>query len=149
MAQDLNARVEAAARRRGALVLEYREDDVTPDMFAPAVLICHVPYRTIYKVESRGSFLLQLGERRVRIQCHAQDSTGTADEKFPYYYLNGLHAMPEREVVYVLDGRGARVAAVNYFVDMCAQTTIKAMAVYTLAGFEAWFATLPIRRAFA
>jgi hypothetical protein len=53
----------------------------------------------------------------MRIECKWQQSSGSVDEKFPYLYLNCIEAMPEKQIMIVVDGNGARSGAVSWLKD--------------------------------
>jgi hypothetical protein len=49
----------------------------------------------------------------IGIECKWQRISGSVDEKFPYAYLNCIEAMPERDIIIVVDGGGAKQGAVD------------------------------------
>ena len=81
----------------------------------------------------------------IRIECKWQQSNGSVDEKFPYLYLNCIEAMPEKEIVIIVDGGGAKVGAITWL-----QETVKSkkytsdynndkiIHVFSLAEFIKW-----------
>lgn len=87
-------------------LLETWEDDV---------LLTNVPFENIYGQQSKTEFKIvskRYGE--YRIECKWQQSSGSVDEKFPYLYLNCVERMPERRIILIVDGRGARPGAVEW-----------------------------------
>jgi hypothetical protein len=122
---------------------QYRRD---PSAYGPEVLVRHVPYRTIYGHQGKTEFVLHSVRYGldVRIECKWQQSAGSVDEKFPYVYLNAADAMPEPLVLIIVDGGGAKPAAVQWLRDAARErrylppTSPKEIRVLTIAEFIAW-----------
>lgn len=78
-------------------------------------ILTNAPYKSIYGHEkgtrSKTEFLLVDGDRRIRIECKWQQSSGSVDEKFPYLFLNCCLTMEEPEIILILGGAGCRPAA--------------------------------------
>lgn len=111
------------------------------------LLIRNAPYTSIYGHNAKTEFLAisKRLKRTIRIECKWQQSTGSVDEKYPYLYLNCVQAMPEDEIVIVLDGGGAKVQAVEWLKNAAAQKWLldgassnKRISVMSLAEFMTW-----------
>ena len=76
----------------------------------------------MYHHDGNTEFLLKSKkfDCEIRIECKWQQSNGSVDEKFPYLYLNCIEAMPEKEIVIIVDGGGAKVGAITWL-----QETVK------------------------
>jgi hypothetical protein len=140
--QFLEHIVKAEAERRGFLVVDYAHELDNGDLFTQALLIRNVPYQSIYGSASRSEFVLQYFGRRIRVECRVQEVSGSVDEKFPYFYMNACEAMPEREIVLIHHGEGARPMALNWLRRRCARTTAKTIHVFTISEYRRWFKNL-------
>jgi hypothetical protein len=118
-----------------------------PSAYSKELLLTDAPYTSIYGHQGKTEFLLQSKRlnRSTRIECKWQQSSGSVDEKFRYLYLNCVFAMPENEVVIVLDGRGAKPAAVAWLRNAAATRHLiphemqeKTINVFTLAELMGW-----------
>lgn len=89
------------------------------------VLWKHAPYRSIYDTNCRSEFLLQLGSRKIRIECKYQSVGGSVDEKLPYLMMNFTQQVPEDETIIIIDGAGWRPGAVKWLRDACEGTKCK------------------------
>ena len=95
------------AAQQGGLIEELTEGDL---------LLEDVPYTSIYGHSGKTEFLA-LSKRlgmNMRIECKWQQSSGSVDEKLPYLYLNCLEAMPEDQILIVIDGEGFKPGAKNW-----------------------------------
>ena len=45
------------------------------------------------------------------------------DEKFPYLYLNCIQAMPEREIILLIDGNGYKPGALAWLKQLLLRRT--------------------------
>ena len=111
------------------------------------MVVKNFPFQSIYGHRGRTDFLLineKLG-RRIRIDCRWQQSSGSADAKFPYMYLNCIHGYKESEVIFIIDGGGSqprarrwlrKVADEHWLVDEGQPKDIRVM---TLAQFTDYF----------
>ena len=50
----------------------------------------------------------------VRIECKWQQSSGSVDEKLPHLYLSAVDAIPEDNVIILIDGNGFRDGAIAW-----------------------------------
>jgi SepF-like predicted cell division protein (DUF552 family) len=51
---------------------------------------------------------------KTRIECKWQQTAGSVDEKLPYLYLNTIEAMPEDQIMIIIDGAGWKKGAVDW-----------------------------------
>lgn len=119
----------------------------TIEKYGTEFLLRNVPFRTIYNHPGNTEFLLQ-SERhnlKIRIEAKWQQSSGSVDEKFPYLYLNCLEAMPESEIIIIVDGGGAKAGAINWIRNAVRKklytdekTVEKNIQVFNLTEFIIW-----------
>ncbi len=83
------------------------------------LLIKNVPYTTLYGSKGKTEFLLKSKKYdwQVRIECKWQQSAGSVDEKLPHLYLSAVNAMPEDNVIILIDGDGFRAGAIAWLRD--------------------------------
>lgn len=60
------------------------------------------------------------------------------DEKFPYLYLNCIQAMPEREIILLIDGNGYKPGALAWLKQAVASQDAKLIHVFNLVEFLVW-----------
>ena len=117
-----------------------------PENHGQELLLCNVPYTTIYKHPGTTEFLIRSArlDIEVRVECKWQRSSGSVDEKFPYTYLNCALAVPEDRVIIVYDGGGAKAGAVNWLGEAIAERlwlptdSPKQIELMSLAEFLVW-----------
>ena len=83
--------------------------------------------------------------QRIRIECKWQQSAGSVDEKLPYLYLNTIEAMPEKDIMILIDGDGFKTGAKEwlrnavkeklYTTEENSDTNVM---VFSLAEFFTW-----------
>lgn len=125
----------AAYGFREVCFAEYERQGLGGDL-----LVKRVPYRSIYGHRGFTEFLAVSASRAfaVRIECKWQQSQGSVDEKFPYLYLNCIEAMPEREIILLVDGNGYKPGALQWLRRAAATQTVKTIHVFNLGDFLAW-----------
>ncbi len=145
--QVLEASIISFFTQHGFSECSFRKWMAAPSHYGEELLLRHAPYTSIYGHEAKSEFLLQSKRLSlsVRIECKWQQSSGSVDEKFPYLYLNCIFAMPEDLVVIVLDGGGAKPAAVAWLKNAATTRHLipedkpeKKVLVFTLGEFIAW-----------
>jgi hypothetical protein len=101
---------------KGFEVATYSQYKKHPNRFGTELLLEHAPYTTIYGHTGKTEFLLVSAQYglHIRIECKWQQSSGSVDEKFPYVYLNAIEAMPEKDIIIVVGGAGAKKGAVEW-----------------------------------
>jgi hypothetical protein len=102
------------------------------------ILWKNAPYESIYGTRCRSEFLLQLGERKIRIECKYQSVAGSVDEKLPYLMMNFTQQVPEDETIIIIDGDGWRPGAVQWLRTACEGTKCK---VFSSVEFLFYVAT--------
>ena len=107
-----------------------------PGVPVPDLLVRRVPYQSIYGHRGVTEFLAVSASRglAIRIECKWQQSQGSVDEKFPYLYLNCIQAMPEREIILLIDGNGYKPGALAWLKQAVASQDAKLIHVFNLVG---------------
>lgn len=125
---------------RGFLFKEHSNDANNMDMFVHRVVVCNAPYPSLYddRVYSRSEFLIIDGMRKIRSECRWQEVPGSVDEKFPYLLECVRKRMPEREVLILIGGGGARETSIRYLIKEAAKILEKRVHVVTINNFLSW-----------
>lgn len=86
-----------------------------PDRF----VVRNSTYITIYKQKGRSEFLVvdMVKNIKMRIEIKLQKTSGSVDEKFPYFYLNAATAH-DADVLIILDGGGYKYGAKKWLENM-------------------------------
>lgn len=143
----LEKTITATLQTKGFQAVPYREYNKHPERFGTELLLCNVPYKTIYGHSGNTEFLLRSENYalEIRIECKWQQAAGSVDEKFPYVYLNCIEAMPEKHIIIVADGDGAKAGALKWLRDSAALKRYtdevskeKSIRVMTLVEFLTW-----------
>ncbi|MDR3114509.1 MAG: 4-diphosphocytidyl-2C-methyl-D-erythritol kinase [Treponema sp.] len=149
----LERTVESTFKAKGFEIVMFRDWAQRKDAYGEDVLLKHCPFNTIYKHPGYTEFLVlpktcQSAKGPIRIECKWQQSSGSVDEKFPYLYLNFIEAMPEKELVIIVDGNGARSGAVAWLKDAAKYKKYttgtnqdKEIRVFSLTEFIQWVNT--------
>lgn len=98
------------------LYSEYNKD---PQSHGNELLLKNMPFTTLYNGRGFTEFLLVSEKHtlKVRIECKWQQKAGSVDEKLPYVYLSCIEAIPEDDVIILIDGKGFRDGAINWLKD--------------------------------
>ena len=125
----------------------YRVWEKNPENYGQEILLKNVPFETIYGHKGNTEFLL-ISEKyklRIRIECKWQQSAGSVDEKLPYLYLNTIEAMPEKDIMILIDGEGFKAGAKTWLktavkgkLYTTENNNDKNIMVFTLADFFTW-----------
>ncbi|MDR2633766.1 MAG: 4-diphosphocytidyl-2C-methyl-D-erythritol kinase [Treponema sp.] len=144
----LETTVESTLKAKGFAVVMFRDWQRNPEAYSGDVLVKHCPYKNIYNHEGYSEFVLHSAAYHlgaIRIECKWQQSSGSVDEKFPCLYLNCIEAMPEKQVVIIVDGDGARSGAVSWLKDAVRDKKYttesnqdKEIRVFSLTEFIQW-----------
>jgi len=97
----------------GFEVVPFKTYEKNPANHGDELLLRNVPYTTLYGTRGRTEFLLRSKKHdlNVRIECKWQQVAGSVDEKLPYLYLSSIEAIPEDEIILLIDGEGFRTGA--------------------------------------
>ena len=112
----LERTVIATLESKGFETVRFRVWAKKPHKYGKELLLTNVPFETIYGHNGNTEFLVK-SERyslEIRIECKWQQSSGSVDEKFPYLYLNCIQQMPEKTIIIIVDGGGAKQGAVDW-----------------------------------
>lgn len=110
---QLEKAVQTVLLEKGFEIEMYRKWKANTDSYGKELLLKNVPFTTIYGHRGNTEFLL-LSEKynlKIRIECKWQQSSGSVDEKLPYLYLNTIEAMPEKDIMILIDGDGFKPGA--------------------------------------
>lgn len=141
----LEQAVVSTFKTKGFEVVKYREWEKHPERYSNELLLENVPFETIYGHNGNTEFLLKSQEYdlEIRIECKWQQSAGSVDEKFPYLYLNCVHAMPEKDIIVIVEGGGYKEGALQWLKDAADQALYqdkekKNIQVLSLVEFLTW-----------
>ena len=111
--QSLESIVSNSLIQKGFTEVPYKKWIKNPEMFGSEVLIKNFPFTSIYGHKGSSEFLLSslIYKYKIRIECKWQQVAGSVDEKYPYLYLNCIEAMPEKDIIILLDGGGYKKEA--------------------------------------
>ncbi|MEQ8220823.1 MAG: PD-(D/E)XK nuclease superfamily protein [Candidatus Eremiobacterota bacterium] len=130
---------------KGFTPVNYGEYIKKKNKYGEELLIKNMPYKTIYGHDGKTEFLLKSRKYsiEVRIECKWQQASGSVDEKYPYLYLNCIEAMPEKDIIIIIDGGGAKEGAVKWLKKAAENhvytaNTIKNIKVFNLVEFVKW-----------
>jgi len=100
----------------GFPIIKYSDYLKTPDKYGEELLLRHVPYTTLYDGRGYTEFLLisQKFNLEIRLECKWQQTAGSVDEKLPHVYLSAVNAVPENNVIILIDGPGFRDGAISW-----------------------------------
>jgi len=113
---QLEVAVQTVLLNKGFEIEMYRKWEKNPEKYGKELLLKNVPFQTIYGHKGNTEFLLisEKYDLRIRIECKWQQSAGSVDEKLPYLYLNTIEAMPEKDIVILIDGDGFKTGAKSW-----------------------------------
>ncbi|NJM79915.1 MAG: 4-diphosphocytidyl-2C-methyl-D-erythritol kinase [Flavobacterium sp.] len=144
---QLEIAVLTVLSNKGFEIEMYRIWEKNKENYGSEILLKNVPFDTIYGHKGYTEFLL-ISEKynlRIRIECKWQQRSGSVDEKLPYLYLNSIEAMPEKDVMILIDGDGFKKGAKTwlkkavkeklYISEKNKETNIM---VFSLSDFFTW-----------
>lgn len=147
----LEKTVKTVCLEKGFTIIRYSEWVKNPGNFGKELLLTNVPYESIYGHTGKTEFLLESDRYglEMRIECKWQQVAGSVDEKLPYLYLNSIEAMPEEQIVIIIDGKGWKKGAIGWLKDAVEQrkytsgnAASKRIEVLSLAEFMTWANTI-------
>lgn len=143
----LESSIQNLFHQHGFAEVSYKLWKEHPSRYGTELLLRDAPYTSIYGHQGKTEFLA-LSQRlnlELRIECKWQQSSGSVDEKFPYLYLNCIFAMPENNIAIVVDGGGAKPAAISWLKNAALKRHLippempdKNIKVQSLSEFMAW-----------
>jgi hypothetical protein len=143
----LERTVRTILTEKGFELVNYRDWMKNGLFLGNELLIENVPYTTIYNHKGKTEFLLksQKYDYEARIECKWQQVSGSVDEKLPYLYLNCIEAMPEKNVIILIDGSGWKAGSIAWLKNAVKNTRYlpnatneKSIDVFNLTEFMTW-----------
>lgn len=146
--QFLETAIEREFAARGVKIFNFNEKQHNGDLFEDCFLLRRVPYVSIYGCHAVSEFLYRdyRLQSDIRIECRWQQVAGSVDEKFPYFFANARH-VPEKEVWLIVDGGGAKPAALAWLKRECAQYSAKAIRALSIPEARTRIKLLSVRMA--
>jgi hypothetical protein len=144
---QLEIAVQTVLLNKGFEIEMYRKWEKSKEKYGSELLLKNVPFQTIYGHPGNTEFLLlsKKHDLRIRIECKWQQSAGSVDEKLPYLYLNAIEAMPEKDIMILIDGDGFKKGAKYWLRNAVKEklytnekTKNKNILVFSLTEFFTW-----------
>lgn len=144
---QLEVAVQTVLLNKGFEIEMYRKWQKNKEKYGEELLLKNVPFETIYEHKGNTEFLLssQKYDLRIRIECKWQQVAGSVDEKLPYLYLNMIEAMPERDIMVLIDGEGWKQGAKTWLKKVVEEKKYtseenrdKNILVFSLTEFFTW-----------
>ncbi|KAF0141382.1 MAG: 4-diphosphocytidyl-2-methyl-D-erythritol synthase [Stygiobacter sp.] len=144
---QLEVAVQTVLANKGFAIENYRKWNKMPDAFGDELLLKNAPFNTIYKHKGNTEFLLisKKYKLNMRIECKWQQVAGSVDEKLPYLYLNTIEAMPEKEIMILIDGKGWKAGAIEWLKEAVSskkyttsENQNKSIKIFSLTEFFEW-----------
>ncbi len=144
---QLEKAVQTVLVEKGFDIEMYSKWSKNPNNYSNEILLKNVPFETIYKHKGRTEFLLlsKKYDLKIRIECKWQQKAGSVDEKLPYLYLNTIEAMPENDIMILIDGDGFKKGAKKWLREAVKQKKYttnknnnKNIMVFSLTDFFTW-----------
>lgn len=110
-------------QEKGFEIISYGNWLANSEKHGGDLLLTNAPYESIYHHKAKTEFLL-ISKRKnikIRIECKWQQVAGSVDEKFPYLYLNIIEAIPEDDIIVIIDGDGFKPGAIRWFKEAIVQ----------------------------
>jgi len=143
----LETTVRSILAEKGFEIIKHK-DWIKNSLFSgKELLIENVPYTTIYNHRGKTEFLLKSEKYKfeARIECKWQQVSGSVDEKLPYLYLNCIEAMPEDNIIILIDGEGWKHGGIQWIKDAAqkekylnSEIKPKNIQVFSLTEFMTW-----------
>jgi len=142
---QLEVAVKTVLTGKGFELVNYRVWEKNKALYGEELLLANVPFTTVYGHKGNTEFLLVSKKYALsmRIECKWQQSAGSVDEKLPYLYLNATEAMPENDILILIDGSGWKAGAVAWLKEAVAKRKYgllpeKNILVFNLVEFFTW-----------
>ena len=144
---QLEVAVKTVLSGKGFEIVNFKLWEKNPENFGKELLLINVPFTSIYNHKGKTEFLL-ISEKynlKIRIECKWQQVSGSVDEKLPYLYLNSIEAMPEKEILILIDGKGWKPGSIQWLREavlnkkyVTEQTRDKKITIFSLTEFFTW-----------
>ena len=144
---QLEMTVKTVLASKGFEIVSYIDWNKKAENYTDELLLVNVPFVTIYGHKGKTEFLLKSKKYNLelRIECKWQQVAGSVDEKLPYLYLNAIEAMPEKDIIILIDGEGWKAGAIQWLkeaVEGNKYTTVfnhgKNIRIFTITEFFTW-----------
>jgi len=139
--RDLENAVEGILKNSGIKSVKYSDWRISGKKACKkekGILLKRVPYINIFGGRGRGEFLLSVnGKEDIRIECRAQNSRGSVDEKIPCLFENAC-AFKEKYVILVVEGNGFKSGVRQYLKNKCESVRHKNIKMMSLKDFSSW-----------
>ncbi|WP_105258894.1 PD-(D/E)XK nuclease superfamily protein [Pseudoalteromonas sp. T1lg88] len=87
-------------------------------------------YEDMYGSKRQSSFLVNSNQHGlVRVEAHRQETSGSVDQKFPFFFESLMKA-PESNLVIVFDGKGYKEEAYDWLLTETAKVQDKTFLVF-------------------
>ena len=143
----LEQTVKTVFQNKGFEIVTHSKWRKHPEGYAKELLLTNVHFTTVYKHKGYTEFSAKSEKYdfEIRIECKWQQVGGSVDEKLPYLYLNTIEAMPENNIVIIIDGKGFKEGAITWLKDAVQQKKYtdlhnrnKSIEVLTISEFITW-----------
>lgn len=144
---QLEVAVKSVLLGKGFELINYRVWERNKAKYGDELLLENVPFQTIYEHKGNTEFLLvsKQYDLNIRIECKWQQSAGSVDEKLPYLYLNTIEAMPEKNIMILIDGDGFKAGAISWLRNAVKESKYttednkdKVIHIFNLREFFTW-----------
>lgn len=144
---QLEVALQTVLNGKGFVIVQYSDWQKNPTKYGDELLLKNVPFKTIYKHKGKTEFLVlsQKYNLNMRIECKWQQVAGSVDEKLPYLYLNTIEAMPEKEIMILIDGGGWKKGAIEWLKSAVKDKKYtteknddKSIKIFSLTEFFTW-----------
>lgn len=144
---QLEVALQTVLNGKGFVIAQYSDWLKNPAKYGDELLLKNVPFKTIYKHKGKTEFLLLSPKYNfnMRIECKWQQVAGSVDEKLPYLYLNTIEAMPEKEIMILIDGGGWKEGAIEWLKSAVKDKKYtteknddKSIKIFSLTEFFTW-----------
>ena len=133
----LNATVKTILFKNGINCIKYKDYIKKNDINNVAIL--NKPFKDIYGLNKRAQFVIKSSKlkRDMYITGAWQQVSGTAQEKLLYMFEN-IKIAPEKDAIFILDGKGFKKEAVNWFISKARSFKGKNINVFSINEFATW-----------
>lgn len=143
----LERTIRTILTEKGFRLVKYRDWEQNKENYGKELLLENAPYTTIYNHKGKTEFLLKSEKYRLqtRIECKWQQVAGSVDEKLPYLYLNCIEAMPEYDIIILIDGDGWKPGSIAWLKQAATEgryktgeLNLKNIRIFSVTEFMTW-----------